>query len=200
MPAGQNHSNFALNARFSSPRYDTWCKIQVLQYRAWHTYYHLGFLKPLFNNLILKSIVGPNRKRAGTSRVRIYPVPVGGLDFLRLHHKVPAPHKVRALIIKADPLESRTPGWELWGWPFFHLRTAMRALWTVLLAHGWLLLLLRIIPKSVGWYMSQVFMESIDIVVQRAQGFKDSRGQVNIKRFDFISPRNPFPQPVGRRT
>ena len=29
MPAGQNHSNFALNTRLSSPRYDTWCKIQV---------------------------------------------------------------------------------------------------------------------------------------------------------------------------
>ena len=31
MPAGQNHSNFALNTRLSSPRYDTWCKIQVLK-------------------------------------------------------------------------------------------------------------------------------------------------------------------------
>jgi len=30
MPAGQNHSNFALNTRLSAPRYDTWCKIQVL--------------------------------------------------------------------------------------------------------------------------------------------------------------------------
>ena len=30
MPAGQNHSNFALNSRLSAPRYDTWCKIQVL--------------------------------------------------------------------------------------------------------------------------------------------------------------------------
>ncbi len=30
MLAGQNHSNFALNKRLSSPRYDTWCKIQVL--------------------------------------------------------------------------------------------------------------------------------------------------------------------------
>jgi hypothetical protein len=29
MPAGQNHSNFALNTRLSAPRYDTWCKIQV---------------------------------------------------------------------------------------------------------------------------------------------------------------------------
>ena len=31
MPAGQNHSNFALNTRLSAPRYDTWCKIQVLK-------------------------------------------------------------------------------------------------------------------------------------------------------------------------
>jgi hypothetical protein len=30
MPAGQNHSNFALNTRLSAPRYDTWCKIQVI--------------------------------------------------------------------------------------------------------------------------------------------------------------------------
>jgi N-methylhydantoinase B len=30
MPVGQNHSNFALNTRLSSPRYDTWCKIQVI--------------------------------------------------------------------------------------------------------------------------------------------------------------------------
>jgi hypothetical protein len=30
MLAGQNHSNFALNTRLSAPRYDTWCKIQVL--------------------------------------------------------------------------------------------------------------------------------------------------------------------------
>ncbi len=30
MVAGQNHSNFALNTRLSAPRYDTWCKIQVL--------------------------------------------------------------------------------------------------------------------------------------------------------------------------
>jgi hypothetical protein len=32
MVAGQNHSNFALNTRLSAPRYDTWCKIQVLVY------------------------------------------------------------------------------------------------------------------------------------------------------------------------
>jgi hypothetical protein len=31
MPAGQNHSNFALNTRLSAPRYDAWCKIQVLE-------------------------------------------------------------------------------------------------------------------------------------------------------------------------
>jgi hypothetical protein len=31
MSAGQNHSNFALNTRLSAPRYDTWCKIQVIQ-------------------------------------------------------------------------------------------------------------------------------------------------------------------------
>jgi uncharacterized protein (DUF433 family) len=31
MPAGQNHSSFALNTRLSAPRYDTWCKIQVLK-------------------------------------------------------------------------------------------------------------------------------------------------------------------------
>jgi hypothetical protein len=30
MPAGQNQSNFALNARLSAPRYYTWCKIQVI--------------------------------------------------------------------------------------------------------------------------------------------------------------------------
>ena len=30
MPAGQNHSNFTLITRLSAPRYDTWCKIQVL--------------------------------------------------------------------------------------------------------------------------------------------------------------------------
>jgi hypothetical protein len=30
MPAGQNHSNFALNTRLSAPRYNTWCKIQVI--------------------------------------------------------------------------------------------------------------------------------------------------------------------------
>ncbi len=29
MPAGQNHSNFALNKGLSAPRYDNWCKIQV---------------------------------------------------------------------------------------------------------------------------------------------------------------------------
>jgi hypothetical protein len=33
MFAGQNHSNFSLNTRLSAPRYDTWCKIQVL---TWH--------------------------------------------------------------------------------------------------------------------------------------------------------------------
>ncbi len=32
MPAGQNHSNFALKTRLSAPRYDTWCKIQVLNF------------------------------------------------------------------------------------------------------------------------------------------------------------------------
>ena len=32
MPAGQNHSNFALNTRLSAPRYDTWCKIQVITF------------------------------------------------------------------------------------------------------------------------------------------------------------------------
>jgi hypothetical protein len=32
MPAGQNHSNFALNTRLSAPRCDTWCKIQVLTF------------------------------------------------------------------------------------------------------------------------------------------------------------------------
>jgi hypothetical protein len=31
MPAGQNHSNFALNPRLSAARYDKWCKIQVLK-------------------------------------------------------------------------------------------------------------------------------------------------------------------------
>ena len=31
MVADQNHSNFALNTRLSAPRYDTWCKIQVLK-------------------------------------------------------------------------------------------------------------------------------------------------------------------------
>jgi hypothetical protein len=31
MPAGQNHSNFALNTRLSAPRDDTWCKIQVIK-------------------------------------------------------------------------------------------------------------------------------------------------------------------------
>jgi hypothetical protein len=31
MPAGQNHSNFALNPKLSAPRYDNWCKIQVLK-------------------------------------------------------------------------------------------------------------------------------------------------------------------------
>jgi hypothetical protein len=30
MPVGQNHSNFALKTRLSAPRYDTWCKIQVI--------------------------------------------------------------------------------------------------------------------------------------------------------------------------
>ena len=30
MPAGQNHSNVALNTRLSAPRYGTWCKIQVI--------------------------------------------------------------------------------------------------------------------------------------------------------------------------
>jgi len=35
MPAGQNHSNFALNTRLSAPRYDTWCKIQVLLSSYW---------------------------------------------------------------------------------------------------------------------------------------------------------------------
>jgi hypothetical protein len=33
MPAGQNHSNFALNTRLSAPRYDSWCKIQVVDKR-----------------------------------------------------------------------------------------------------------------------------------------------------------------------
>jgi ATP-dependent Lon protease len=32
MPAGQNRSNFALETRFSAPRYGTWCKIQVPTY------------------------------------------------------------------------------------------------------------------------------------------------------------------------
>jgi hypothetical protein len=32
MPAGQNHSNFALKTRLSAPRYDTWCKIQVVSF------------------------------------------------------------------------------------------------------------------------------------------------------------------------
>jgi len=32
MLAGQNHSNFALNTRLSAPRYDTWCKIQVIPF------------------------------------------------------------------------------------------------------------------------------------------------------------------------
>jgi hypothetical protein len=31
MSAGQNHSNFAINTRLSSPRYDTWYKIQVIK-------------------------------------------------------------------------------------------------------------------------------------------------------------------------
>jgi hypothetical protein len=30
MAAGQNHSNFVLKTRLSAPRYDTWCKIQVV--------------------------------------------------------------------------------------------------------------------------------------------------------------------------
>jgi hypothetical protein len=34
MPAGQNHSNFALNTRLSAPRYDIWCKIQVLNLQS----------------------------------------------------------------------------------------------------------------------------------------------------------------------
>jgi hypothetical protein len=32
MPADQNHSNFALNTMLSAPRYDTWCKIQVISF------------------------------------------------------------------------------------------------------------------------------------------------------------------------
>jgi len=33
MPAGQNHSNFALNKGLSAPRYDTWCKVQVICFK-----------------------------------------------------------------------------------------------------------------------------------------------------------------------
>jgi hypothetical protein len=36
MPAGQNHSNFALNTRLSAPRYDTWCKIQVIVFQSFN--------------------------------------------------------------------------------------------------------------------------------------------------------------------
>jgi hypothetical protein len=35
LPAGQNYSNFALNTRLSAPRYDTWCKIQLLIWFFW---------------------------------------------------------------------------------------------------------------------------------------------------------------------
>jgi hypothetical protein len=86
-------------------------------------------------------VVGPDRKRAGCTCFRIHPVPIGGLDFLRFHHKIPAPDEVWALIIEADPMESPTPCGERWCCPFFHFDVAMGAFWYVfMLVHGRLLL------------------------------------------------------------
>jgi hypothetical protein len=50
MPAGQNHSNFALNTTLSAPRYDTWCKIQVLKnfFVFANFVFYLHFLMLLF--------------------------------------------------------------------------------------------------------------------------------------------------------
>jgi hypothetical protein len=68
-------------------------------------------------------------------------MPIRSLDFLRLHHKIPAPDEVWTRIIEADPMESRTPGRERWCRPFFHLGIAMGAFrYVFLLAHGRLLI------------------------------------------------------------
>jgi hypothetical protein len=68
-------------------------------------------------------------------------MPVRGLDFLRLHHKIPAPDEVWAFIIEADPMKSPTPGGEGWCRPFFHFSVAMGAFrYVLLLAHGKLLI------------------------------------------------------------
>ena len=44
MPAGQKHYNFAINTRLSSPRYDTWCKIQVIREKGAMVFFFLTII------------------------------------------------------------------------------------------------------------------------------------------------------------
>jgi len=78
MPAGKNHSNFALNTRLSAPRYDTWCKSQVITIHFTHNdFASLG----LFHKYSIGIPTCPNSPEALT----LYTTYFIGKEYVKFH-------------------------------------------------------------------------------------------------------------------